>query len=97
MVRKIYRVRVNLCPSCGGTLNAVGTINVDAEPEPGDVTWCRHCLLPLQFTKDMSLQVATEAVLQEVEREQPEDYKAFMGMKEVLKSWPKPKNDYKRN
>lgn len=45
------RLSPRLCPYCGHTLDAAtaGPFNPDAEPRPGDVTVCLHCIELLVF------------------------------------------------
>lgn len=54
------RLNVSECPNCEALLDAVDSVGVDAEPNPGDLTICFYCGEPLIFNEDMSLRAMND-------------------------------------
>jgi hypothetical protein len=55
MTPDIIRVPESACLNCGHLLNALGTgdLNVEAKPEPGDVTVCIKCGAVMKLDQDL--------------------------------------------
>lgn len=51
------RVPIQLCPGCGATLDAASHLSEKGvRPDPGSVTICLYCQLPLIFGRDLRLE-----------------------------------------
>jgi hypothetical protein len=58
------------CPVCGLVLRAHTPIGEDKSPPvPGDLSVCFYCGLLLEFTEDLRLRVARQAVLEALSAE----------------------------
>lgn len=52
------RVPLQLCPNCGATHTAAGTLSGPVRrPRPGDLTVCVCCAAPLEFDDDLTTHV----------------------------------------
>lgn len=58
-----YRVKPNICPNCGKTLDAATACEGDRKPAPGDFTVCIYCAIILRFDNDMNLREVTKEEL----------------------------------
>lgn len=53
------------CPCCKKLLDGFTSIDHNKKPKSGDVMICAYCNEVLQFTDDMSLQLASPEVIEE--------------------------------
>jgi hypothetical protein len=67
---------IDHCPWCGAESDRAGNVNDAGSPEPGDVSICLWCTLPLQFDENMRLAKITDSELRE--RLDADNYDLFM-------------------
>ena len=80
------------CPRCGrvlrGYVKAGGAPGDD--PDPGDVTICAHCGLPLAFTAELGLREVSGDELADLRRDFPDFRRAMDWMARNLVAMKKP-------
>jgi RNase P subunit RPR2 len=80
---KLVPTRKQNCPVCGLSINASHNKHNES-PEPGDVTICTKCHSLLQFDEAMGLEIAPQAVIDEVKEALEENKKMLTTQKYTL-------------
>lgn len=88
---------VPVCPTCSAILDAATSLGGNWDPKPGNITACVYCLTILQFNYDLTVQLATDVVIEAFKQEDPEHYNLFMKAIEATKKIkPPPVRFYNR-
>lgn len=88
MVNHHIRLKPQLCPNCGYTLDAVGTIDGKVHmPKRGDCTVCLNCVSVLIFDRDLKLELGKLEVIEPVSTRK-ELQRIIKGIHEMKKEVP---------